>query len=129
MYGYGIIAITITELGIVTMKFMSYKLAVVLLSGIMAITGILSGNYNSQANGINSENIAYSSETALKDEKITSNIDDSYDIFFMDDDASFKHKLADGVYWVPVNVLGKPQYSSEKLREIIDTSMICGYII
>lgn len=102
------------------MKVILNKITVVLLSGMLAITGIFTGYHNNQAAN-NSGSIAYLLGTAPKDNSKASTINDSYDIFFMDDDASFKYELADGVYWVPVNVLGKPQYSSEKLRKIIDT--------
>lgn len=46
---------------------------------------------------------------------------ENYDTFFLKKDASFKRWLADGVYCVPVNVLGKPEYTDEEILDMIDT--------
>jgi hypothetical protein len=105
------------------MKGILKKFAVTIISGLLLISGVYTAYSNSNAmNGSIDRSIDKLTAAAYKaDKSKTSDIDDSYDIFFMDDDAYFKHKLDDGVYWVPVNFLGKPQYTGDEVREIIDT--------
>lgn len=47
--------------------------------------------------------------------------DGSKDEFFLSETASFKNTLADGVYCVPVNVLGGSEYTNEEILDMIDT--------
>jgi hypothetical protein len=55
-------------------------------------------------------------------EAATSKVSDnqSYDAFFMNQKVSFQKKFGDGIYWVPVNVLGKPKYTDEEILDMID---------
>jgi hypothetical protein len=43
------------------------------------------------------------------------------DAFFLSETASFKIKVSDGVYCVPVNMLGGSKYSNDEILDMIDT--------
>jgi len=44
-----------------------------------------------------------------------------FDTFILRKDADFNVELSDGIYWVPANSLGAPEYTRDEVRDIIST--------
>lgn len=49
----------------------------------------------------------------------TKRSDQNYDVFFLKQDANFKKSIGNGVYLVPVNVLGRPEFTNEDILDMI----------
>lgn len=57
-------------------------------------------------------------ESIAKEDLISKRTTGTYDTFNLRHNADFRVELGSGVYWVPANVLGKPQYTDTEIMKL-----------